>query len=118
MKRNSLYIVLLFFLSLSSPSYGGIYSWTDEKGVRHFSNTSESRDSRDKIDASEDAGQSDDNNMHKPVSGESSEHINELRDILKRYSKSNDKLELSDLVEAEWLLSQIKMANIIQQINA
>ena len=38
MKILTLYLAFFFIGLLASPLYAEIYSWTDEEGVKHFSN--------------------------------------------------------------------------------
>lgn len=116
MKRHSWCIVLLLLISVSYPLYGGIYSWTDENGVKHFSNTVPSQDAKDVTKASENSERSDDDNMQKSVSSGISEDIKELRSSLAYYSKMEEKLTFQELVGVEWLLNQIKKPKAIKEL--
>jgi hypothetical protein len=67
MKKLSCCIVLLILMTVSFPLYGGIYSWTDENGVKHFSDTAPSQDTEDVdlIETPEHSKPSDDYNEQK-----------------------------------------------------
>ncbi|MGV7223482.1 MAG: DUF4124 domain-containing protein [Nitrospinales bacterium] len=116
MKRLSWCIVLSILLTVSSPLYGGIYSWTDENGVKHFSNTAPSQDAEDVIEASENSERSDDYNKQKTVSSGISEDMKELRNSLLYYSKMEKKLTFQELVGVECLLNQIKKRKTIKEL--
>ena len=119
MKRLSCYIVLLILLTVSSPLYGGMYSWTDENGVKHFSDTAPSQDTEDVnvIETPENSKPSDDYNEQKSDSSSVNlEALKELRSMLVFCSKLEKKLTFEELLSVEPLLIQITKPRIIKEL--
>lgn len=89
--RLFLYVPLVVFLFIS-PGYGQISSWTDEKGVRHFSNV-ETLEEKKSVEI-----------MEEYETNDSDQEVERNRDrfqILRMYEEEREEKERQDALEKE-----------------